>query len=359
MQGLVRKWVREFELEPHLRLGCEVSSVAWSEDQWRVDTNRGELSSRYLVVASGVQNGPRIPKVARRDSAIDELHSSGLERPEELAGKRVTVVGGGASALDMLDLAVRNGATDIRWVYRGTRWFFPSSKSKQENPLNNLRRLSLFQTLGKSPAEVSAKVQGELDREYEHFRLESIRPAYDIDFTEHQIFPGRPAMIGNLDAISRHRSEISGLQGHEVVLENGDRFETDFVLWGTGYRMNLDYLGLPEFHGVETVKQLYPKLGSLVRSLDYPNLFFVGMWVIQSNTSTPFAAAVEAKSIVAHMQGRCEIPMRNIPHQVNHWNLFRFFAGFDRATYPRYWWKIEYGLLALWYLAFPNKLVKI
>ena len=116
---------------------------------------------------------------------------------------------------------------------------------------------------------------------------------------------------------------------------------------------------MPEFRDIHTVKQLYPRLGSLVRSLDYPSLFFAGMWVIESNTSTPFAVAVEAKSIVAHIQGRCEIPMTNIPHHINHWNLFRFFAGFDHATYPRCRWKIEYGMLALWYLAFPKKLVKI
>jgi len=359
VQNLVRNWVRKSGLEPFIRFRCEVSSVSWSEDRWRVKTNDGEYGSRYLVVASGVQNEPWTPEVARREPDMAEIHSSALQRPEELAGKRITVVGGGASALDMLELAVGNGARDIRWVYRGTRWFFPSSKSKQENPLNNLRRLSLIQTMGKPPEAVSERVQGELDERYKHFHLESIRPAYDVDFRKHQVFPGRPLMIRNLDAISPHRSEVAELHGNEVVLKNGERLETDAILWGTGYRMNLAYLGLPEFRDVRTVKQLYPKLGSLVRSLDYPSLFFVGMWVIESNTSTPFAAAVEARTIVAHIRGRCEIPMTNIPHHINHWNLFKFFARFDHATYPRYWWRVKYAMLALWYLAFRKKLVRV
>lgn len=359
VQAYVRKWIRKFDLAPFITLGCEVSSVSWSDDRWTVRTNKGEYSSRYLIAASGVQNDPWIPDVARKDSGVTEIHSSALKRPEDLSGKRVTVVGGGASAFDMLEMAVKNGASDIHWVYRNTRWFFPSSKSKQENPLSNLRRLSTMQTMGKSTEKISGMAQNLLEEKYRYFHIESIQPTYDIDLKKHQLFPGRPLMIKNLDAISRHQSEVGEVRGNDVVLANGDRFETDTILWGTGYRMNLAYLGLPEFRDVKTVEQLYPRLGSLVRSIDYPNLFFVGMWIIESNTSTPFAVAVEARSIVAHIRGKCDIPMTNIPYNINHWDLFRFFASFDHATYPRYWWRIKYAARALWYAAFPNKLVKI
>lgn len=176
---------------------------------------------------------------------------------------------------------------------------------------------------------------------------------------KHQLFPGRPLMIRNLNAITRHQSQVDEIQDHKIILNNKEHIETDVLLWGTGYRMDLDYLGLPEFHGIKTVKQLYPKLGSLVRSLDYPNLFYTGMCLIESNASTPFIVAIEARSIVAHIRGKCDIPLKNIPHKIYHWNLIRFFAGFDHINYPRYWWKIKYFLLVLWYAAFPKMLVKI
>lgn len=102
-----------------------------------------------------------------------------------------------------------------------------------------------------------------------------------------------------------------------------------------------------------------PRLGSLVRSVDYPNLFFIGMSLIDSTSSTPFFAAVEAKSIVAHVRGDCDIPKRIIPYHIAHWDLFRYFASFDRANYPRLWWRIKYFLLALWYAVLPNKSVRI
>jgi cation diffusion facilitator CzcD-associated flavoprotein CzcO len=74
------------------------------------------------------------------------MHSSGLRRPEDLADQRVTVGGGGASAWNLLDLAIENGAKDIHWVYRSIRWFWPTSRTKQTD-WPNLRELSIVQTV--------------------------------------------------------------------------------------------------------------------------------------------------------------------------------------------------------------------
>lgn len=110
---------------------------------------------------------------------------------------------------------------------------------------------------------------------------------------------------------------------------------------------------------VETVDGLNPKLGALVRSNDYPTMFFIGMSLIESTSSTPFFAAIEAKSIVAHVPGRCEIPRRNVPHLIAHWDLFRHFARFDRANCPRWGCRIKHFALALWYAGFRDGSVEI
>ncbi|MEJ2049681.1 MAG: hypothetical protein P8Y60_07545 [Calditrichota bacterium] len=165
--------------------------------------------------------------------------------------------------------------------------------------------------------------------------------------------------IQNFDKISRHHTKIQKIKGRDIILENGERFKTDILLWGTGYKMNLRYLGLPEYQEIDTSEGLRPRLGSLIRALDYPNLFFVGMSLINSTQSTPFFTAIEAKSIVAHILGRCEIPLKNTPHNIVHWDLFRYFASFDHSNYPRLWWKIKYFILAWWYEIFQNKSVKI
>ncbi|MGD8318638.1 MAG: NAD(P)/FAD-dependent oxidoreductase [Myxococcales bacterium] len=352
-------WVRRYELAPLIKLNCEVDRVSWSDEGWHVHTNRGEFRSDYLIVATGVQNEPWTPDVERSESNVVEMHSSELQRPEELSGRRVTIVGGAASGWDLLNLAIEHGATEIHWIYRNRpHWFMPTAKSKQD-AWPNLRELAMVQTVGRSARRVTAFLRWLLRMKYDAFQLNDIEPTEPFDIQKHQLIPGRSAMIENLDTIARHQSEVRSIRGTEVTLNNGEHFETDMLLWGTGYRMNLEYLGLPEYSHIEVLGELFPRLGSLVRSVDYPNLFFIGMSLAESTSSTPFLAAIEAKSIVAHILGRCEIPRENIPHHVAYWNLFGHFASFDRANYPRLWWKIKYFALACWYAIFRNKSLKV
>lgn len=74
-------------------------------------TTEGTFVAHHLAVASGIQNVPWVPEVDRVSSAVTEVHSSHLRRSQDLAGRWVTVVGGGASAWDLLDLATEHGAS--------------------------------------------------------------------------------------------------------------------------------------------------------------------------------------------------------------------------------------------------------
>jgi len=353
-----REWVRKYKLTPHIRLNCEVTSVAWKNEKWQVHTNGEVFSANYLIAATGVQNKPWVPEIKRSSPEVVEMHSSELRQPEDLQDKRVTIIGGGASSWDLLDLAIENGAKDIRWVYRNRPlWFLPTTRSKQ-TAWPNLRELALMQTLSK-PAGVSSFLRWMLRKLFDYFKLTAVEPEVPFDIGKHQLIPGRQAIMKHLHSISRLQSEVNGIRGREIALANGEQFETDILLWATGYRMDLQYLGLPELSNINTLKELKPRLGSLIRSMDYPNLFFIGMSLTESTSATPFFAAIEAKSIVAHILKKCEIPQRNTPHLIAHWDLFRYFAKFDRSNYPRFWWKIKYSLLALWYFLLPNKSVKI
>lgn len=352
----VREWVRRFDLERHIELGTEVTSASWNDGAWTVETSRGPLRGDYLVVASGVQNEPWAPNVERSDADVRETHSFDLRHPESLSGERVTVVGGGASAQDLVELALANGADDVHWVYRKVKWFLPTRRAKQR-AWPNLRELGLGQSVHGTRG-ATALMRWLLKFRYNHFGITELTPDERFDFDRHQLIPGRAELLRNLDTISRHQGEIRRIRGREITLTNGDSFETDRLLWGTGYRMDLSYLGLPEYRDVRTLADLFPKLGSLVRSLDYPNLFFVGMTLINSTSSTPFLAAVEAKTIVSHIRGGCEIPTVALPHHLTYWDLIRYFAGFDRTSYPR-WWRIKYSLLALWYALVQGRSIRV
>lgn len=353
-----REWVRRFGLAPYIRLDCEVTGVSRTNGGWVVRTKDGQsLRTKYLVVASGVQNEPWIPEVDRVGSAIEENHSFDLRRPENLSGQRVTVVGAGASSQDLLDLAINNGAKEIHWVYRKeVKWFLPTRRPKQR-AWPNLRELGIGQNVNGTRG-ATLLMRGLLRFRYARFGISELAPKQAFDFDKHQLIPGRATLLGNLKAVSRHRAQVQSMHGHELTLSNGERLETDRVLWATGYKMNLRYLGLPEYDGVRGLAELFPKLGSLVRSLDYPNLFFLGMTLINSTASTPFFAAVEAKTIISHIKGRCEIPARTLPHHLTHWDLISYFATFDRSNYPS-WWRIKSLWQSLAFAVLQNRSLRV
>jgi 4-hydroxyacetophenone monooxygenase len=99
-----------FDLRSTIRFGTEVVSASWSESNasWSVvvrDANGREetLTADAVVSAVGQLNRPNFPNIAGRDSfAGPSFHSARWDRNVELRGKRVAVIGTGASAVQFI-----------------------------------------------------------------------------------------------------------------------------------------------------------------------------------------------------------------------------------------------------------------
>ncbi len=93
-------------LGPHLRLRTSVSSAEFDEQraQWTVTLDTGEqLRARAVVSAVGQLNRPRLPDIpGRADFAGPAWHSARWDHDVDLAGRRVAVVGTGASAIQFV-----------------------------------------------------------------------------------------------------------------------------------------------------------------------------------------------------------------------------------------------------------------
>ena len=122
----IQAWVDKFDLAPLMRLHTPVTNAQATSSGWKVATPHGVYFSRFLLAASGGHNRPVIPQLQRQHSAIEEFHSSALRDPNSLTGKDVVVVGGGASAFDLLDLCFQYKARRAVWVYRSLKWMVPT-----------------------------------------------------------------------------------------------------------------------------------------------------------------------------------------------------------------------------------------
>lgn len=354
----IKTWVQEYALDPYIQLQSPVTSVSRGADYWNVSTPEDSYIARNLIIASGIQNEPFMPDVKRTDTDIIERHSSEMFDPGKFMDSRVTVVGGGTSSWDLLEQALKHDAKKIHWVYRNIKWSLPTNSSKQ-HLWPNLREMAFLQSVFRSIDGLNAFLRWLLGFKYWLLNLDSIKPKHQFDQRKHQLIPGRSLMCDKLDRIRRHRSEVNEIEGKMIRLANHETFNTDIVAWATGYRMNLSYLRLSEYEHITRVDELFPRLGYLMKSLDYPNMFFVGMPLLGSTSATPFISAVESKTIVAHILGKCRIPDEPILHQINHWDLFRYFSRFDKYNYPSFGSAIAFFSRALFYMLRPGLTVRV
>ncbi|MBB5915173.1 cation diffusion facilitator CzcD-associated flavoprotein CzcO [Nocardia transvalensis] len=105
IHAYLRSCVRNEGLEPHLLQNCALERAQWRESdrRWHVRTSRGEFSAANLVIATGRLTEPRIPAVENlANFSGRHWHSARWNPKVSLVGKRVGLVGTGASAIQIL-----------------------------------------------------------------------------------------------------------------------------------------------------------------------------------------------------------------------------------------------------------------
>jgi cation diffusion facilitator CzcD-associated flavoprotein CzcO len=131
--------VDRFDLRRHLRLGTDVTGAVFDEASatWRVSTAGGEVhEADVLITACGQLNRPAIPDLPGIESfAGASFHSARWRRDLALAGRRVGVVGTGASAIQFVP-EVAAVAQHTTVFQRNASWILP----KPGGPYSALRQ---------------------------------------------------------------------------------------------------------------------------------------------------------------------------------------------------------------------------
>jgi cation diffusion facilitator CzcD-associated flavoprotein CzcO len=95
----------------------KVTVVCDRGDRFRIETDRGNFSARGVINATGTWETAYIPDYPGADRFKGrQLHTKDYRTAEEFAGQHVIVVGGGISAIQLLDEVSR--VTTTTWVTR-------------------------------------------------------------------------------------------------------------------------------------------------------------------------------------------------------------------------------------------------
>jgi cation diffusion facilitator CzcD-associated flavoprotein CzcO len=127
LHDCLRRVVDAFDLRRRLVLGCEVEELRWDAvtRRWGIDTAGGPRTARHVVVATGALAEPIVPDLPGLASFEGaRFHSARWDHGVDLAGKRVAVVGTGASAVQFVP-AIAPTVGQMTVFQRTPPWIMP------------------------------------------------------------------------------------------------------------------------------------------------------------------------------------------------------------------------------------------
>jgi cyclohexanone monooxygenase len=120
--------VAQFKLLPHIRTRCGLQRAEWQEAQqrWKITATNGEQwHSRAIISATGPLSQPKIPALpGLAQFAGKQFHSATWDHGYDLTGKRVAVIGTGASAIQFVPEIAPNVA-QLDLYQRSAPWVLP------------------------------------------------------------------------------------------------------------------------------------------------------------------------------------------------------------------------------------------
>jgi 4-hydroxyacetophenone monooxygenase len=116
------------DLRKVIRFGTEVASAEYRDQRWIVTTTAGEtLEADAVITAVGQLNRPKIPALPGMDTFRGPLfHSARWPSDLDVTGKRVAIVGTGASAMQIVP-AIAGRAAQVTVFQRSPQWAAPNA----------------------------------------------------------------------------------------------------------------------------------------------------------------------------------------------------------------------------------------
>ncbi|MCX4762749.1 NAD(P)/FAD-dependent oxidoreductase [Streptomyces sp. NBC_01275] len=248
-----------FGLRPHLRFGAEVQRMTWNaaELRWDIETAAGALSADVVVSATGPLSEPKTPDIPGLDSFPGKVfHSARWDHDADLAGKRVAMVGTGASAIQIVP-ALQPLVSRMTLFQRTPPWVMPRvdrAISGAERALHRtlpftarLRRGLLWgirelqvQAFTKHPNElgfVEQLAKRNMARAIKDPALRAkLTPDYRIGCKRILLSSAYyPALAQpNVDLVASGLAEI---RGSTLVAADGSEAEVDAIVLGTGFHV--------------------------------------------------------------------------------------------------------------------------
>jgi len=258
IQAYLREFAEVYGVMPQIKTRTEIAEATWDEARarWLVTAQDGRRwTGRFLVWAGGLFSRPSVPALPGMNLFRGEmLHSTSWSEDVRLENKIVAVVGGGATAIQIIPYAAEHARKVIAFVRtpsyvmprpdivfdaadRGPSAFADGLQERRE------QWFSMFEKIAEARFPMNSALIAETEaiwRDYLHsqvqdpkllriltpdYRFGCKRPLFSSDYY--------PAMAdANVEAVGRG---IAAVTSDSVVDTQGTSYKVDTIVWATGF----------------------------------------------------------------------------------------------------------------------------
>lgn len=305
-QGEIQQYIQDVSKRYDVRdkhiFDCDVTSARWNDETavWEIESTKGSFTADTVISAVGALCEPALPDIKGIGEFEGEIfHSARWNHDADLTGKRVAIIGTGASAIQIVPaIAPKVGHLDV--YQRTAPWLLPRLDRpyttaerlafKHIPGLQRLSRAAIYAAretqvvgLAKAPALMrlfeaiaKAKLRYEIrDPELRakvtpNFRIGCKRMLISNDY-----YPAlaRP----NVDVVTDGIAEV---RANSIVTEDGAEREIDALIVATGFHVT----DSPTYNTItgrdgRTLSEVFDEIGQQGYKgsaiANFPNMFFL------------------------------------------------------------------------------------
>ncbi|WP_329413102.1 NAD(P)/FAD-dependent oxidoreductase [Nocardia vinacea] len=305
-QGEIQQYIqgvaREYNvLDKHL-FNCDVTAARWNNatNLWHIESTRGSFTADTVVSAVGALCEPALPDIKGINGFEGEIfHSARWNHDADLTGKRVAIIGTGASAIQIVpSIAAQVAHLDV--YQRTAPWLLPRMDRPYTLPerlafrhipgFQRLSRAAIYAAretqvvgLAKVPAlmqafELIAKAKLQLEIRDPELR-KKVTPNFRIGckrmLISNDYYPAlsRP----NVDVVTDGIAEV---RANSIVTKDGTEREIDALIVATGFHVT----DSPTYNAISgkdgrTLAEVFDEIGQQGYKgsavANFPNMFFL------------------------------------------------------------------------------------
>lgn len=273
IQAYLQKVAQDEGLYDLCHFHHRLKAARWDGARWQVETHEGQLwSARFLVSAIGALHIPSIPNIPGADSFPGpSFHSAQWNHNVSLTGKRIAVVGTGASAVQFVP-EIAKMAAQVTIFQRTAPYVLPRPDGPiapwvrrlyQRLPILPRLRRKLIYLVFEYRHRVFRGEKGAVNFAMKMWR-NSLEKAISDPAQRDMLTPdyqiGCKRILSSNDwysALARDNvtvvpQGVAAIEGDQIIASDGTRTKADILIWGTGFNVTetVEFLNINGTNGL-------------------------------------------------------------------------------------------------------------